>query len=70
MNFKRIAAFVLAVLMCMSLCVTVTAAGASDSEEITILITHDLHSHLLPSANETGQGEYGGYARLMTAIKE
>ena len=34
-----------------------------------MLFTHDLHSHLLPSANETGAGEYGGYARLMTAIK-
>ena len=45
--------------------------GEADSKEqdITILFTHDLHSHLLPTADENG-GEYGGYARLMTAINE
>ena len=37
--------------------------------DITVLFTHDLHSHFLPSKNEEG-GEYGGYARLMHAIKE
>ncbi len=35
--------------------------------QATVLFTHDLHSHLLPAAEEDG-GEYGGYARLMTAI--
>ena len=40
-----------------------------NGDVLTILFTHDLHSHLLPAANETGEGEYGGYARLMTAIK-
>ena len=37
--------------------------------EITLLFTHDLHSHLLPSRAEDG-GEYGGYARLMTVIRK
>lgn len=40
-----------------------------DNEDITILFTHDLHSHFLPSTDEKGE-VYGGYARLMTAIKE
>ena len=35
----------------------------------TVLFTHDLHSHLLPSSNGNG-GEFGGFARIMTAIKQ
>lgn len=58
----------LALLTLLSLCMIPSAAETAD--EITILFTHDLHSHILPSANETGDGEYGGYARLMTVIKE
>lgn len=45
------------------------AATEPDIRQATILFTHDLHSHLLPSSQEGG-GEYGGYARLMTVIKE
>ena len=40
---------------------------AEDGKTATILFTHDLHSHFLPSAQEDG-GEFGGFARLMTAI--
>lgn len=67
MRFNRIIALLLTLitLMAVFLC---PSAYAANGEEITILFTHDLHSHLLPSANETGEGEYGGYARLMTAI--
>ena len=43
--------------------------AASPNYDVTILFTHDLHSHLLPSVDENG-GEYGGYARLMTAINQ
>ena len=57
----------LALLTLLSLCMIPSAAETAD--EITILFTHDLHSHILPSANETGDGEYGGYARLMTVIR-
>ena len=67
MKLTRVIALLLAALTCVSLCIPALAAG--DSDEITVLFTHDLHSHLLPSANETGDGEYGGYARLMTAIR-
>ena len=43
------------------------ASAASAADRATILFTHDLHSHLLPALNEAGE-EYGGYARLKTAI--
>ena len=43
--------------------------AAEESGQATILFTHDLHSHLLPAADEDG-GEYGGYARLMTVIDQ
>ena len=46
-----------------------SAFASAPTTQVTILFTHDLHSHLLPSVSEEG-GEYGGYARLMTAIKE
>ena len=66
---KRLLSTVLVLLTVLSLCILPGAAQTTAEDEITILFTHDLHSHLLPSANETGEGEYGGYARLMTIIK-
>ena len=69
MKINRIISFITAIIICISICLPVFAEGKG-GEEITVLFTHDLHSHLLPSANETGEGEYGGYARLMTKIKE
>lgn len=59
----------LIIMMIATACVTVQADSDS-SDDVTILFTHDLHSHLLPSADEDGEGEYGGYARLMTVIRE
>ena len=56
-------------LLCMLLCLCVFAQTPDQTQELTVLFTHDLHSHLLPAATETGDGEYGGYARLMTAIR-
>jgi len=49
---------------------SIFSQASTVGEDITILFTNDLHSHLLPSANEDGIGQYGGYARLMTRIKE
>lgn len=69
MKCKRIVALLLALLTCMSVAFVIPATAAESGKEITVLFTHDLHSHLLPSAKESGEGEYGGYARLMTAIK-
>ena len=65
---KRMISLFLSAILCMGLCFSAVSAAAPE-KEITILFTHDLHSHLLPAANESGEGEYGGYARLMTAIK-
>ena len=69
MSMKRIIALCFVLILCASLCVTSFAEAPASEGELTILFTHDLHSHLLPAAKETGEGEYGGYARLMTAIR-
>lgn len=45
------------------------AAAPEGPGEMTILFTHDTHDHFLPAANEEG-GEYGGYVRLATLLKE
>lgn len=70
MKLKRFFAFFCVLVLCFTTCIGSFAQAPTDGKEITVLFTHDLHSHLLPSANESGEGEYGGYARLMTAIKE
>ncbi len=70
MRIKRFVALVCALLLCFTLGVNVWAESSANGEEITLLFTHDLHSHLLPSPNESGEGEYGGYARMMTVIKQ
>ncbi len=59
----------LSMALCLMLLVSMALSGTAQAEEkeITILFTHDLHSHLLPAMNEDGS-EYGGYARLMTVI--
>ena len=70
---KRLLSILLVLVTILPLCIlpgtAETTAEDTAEGEITVLFTHDLHSHLLPAANETGGGEYGGYARLMTAIK-
>lgn len=70
MSIKRVIAIFCALVLSLALCVNVFAESVNNGKDVTILFTHDLHSHLLPSPNESGQGEYGGYARIMTAIKE
>ena len=47
----------------------VGAYAKEDTADVTVLFTHDLHSHLLPSRADDGS-EYGGYARLMHVIRE
>lgn len=66
---KKIAAIFFSLIIIFSISVY-TCAQSNAHGDITILFTNDLHSHLLESVNEDGQGEYGGYARLMTLIKE
>lgn len=65
MRTKRI--LMLSLVMCLLLSLALPAAADAPTAQATILFTHDLHSHLLPSRAEEG-GEYGGYARLMTVI--
>ena len=43
------------------------AAGAPE-DPVTILFTHDTHSHFLPSP-EAGGGQSGGYTRLYTLLE-
>lgn len=62
---RRISAFLLALVMALAL--ALPALADAPTTQATILFTHDMHSHLLPATDETGR-EYGGYARLKTAI--
>ena len=49
-------------------CLTAPASAQEEEGKVaTILFTHDMHSHLLPAEQEGG-GEYGGFARLVTAL--
>ena len=65
--FKRLGALLLVLVLAVGLMAPCYAQG--ETTPVTVLFTHDLHSHLLPAEEEAG-GEYGGYARLMTAIRE
>ncbi len=68
---RRLTAVCLAVLVTMSLAVFPAGAEeAGDGTRITVLFTHDMHSHLLPAANGEGGGFSGGYARLKTVIDQ
>ncbi len=69
-NIKRFITLILISLSILSLCCISNAVNTASDDEITVLFTHDLHSHLLPAADEDGEGEYGGYARLMSKINE
>ena len=66
-RMQRLLAFLIAAALMMGCFGGVFAA--EEGTEATILFTHDLHSHFLPAVDEDG-GEYGGYARLMTAIRQ
>ncbi len=65
--FRSLAAFVAIITLLGVFCAMPVYAESTD--DVTVLFTHDLHSHLLPSAKEEG-GTFGGYARLMTVINE
>ena len=68
--WQRAGALFLAILLTAGLfCPTAGAAGQAEQTPVTILFTHDTHSHLLPQADEEG-GEYGGYTRLATLLEE
>ena len=60
---KRIISCVLVVLCILALIPT----AAASNENVTILFTHDLHSHFEPAVDGDGVS-YGGYARLKYVI--
>lgn len=64
---KRFFSLLLAVMLLASL--AVPAAAAEAPEQVTILFTHDMHSHLQPANDENGHS-YGGYARLKTVVDQ
>ncbi len=56
-GFRRLAALLLG--MVLALALAVPAFSGAPVFRATILFTHDLHSHLLPSGDGEG-GTYGG----------
>ena len=68
MRFRRISAWLLALVVA-ALCAVPARAAQGPERETTILFTHDLHSHFLPQPTGDG-GESGGYARLKTVIDQ
>ena len=61
---------ILGLLLIFTLLLGISAPALADgSKTVSVLFTHDLHSHFLPSAKEGGR-EFGGFARLMTVIRE
>ena len=65
--FKKIAILLIIVFIVSG--VNVPVFAESENNDVMILFTHDLHSHFLPAIDENGE-EYGGYARIMTAVNE
>ena len=63
---NRLASLLLALTLIAALCPAALAAPGAE-QEVTVLFTHDLHSHFLPQPTADG-GESGGYARLKTAL--
>lgn len=64
---RRLSALLLSALFTLAL--LAPAMAEEPAIQTTILFTHDLHSHLMPALDESGS-EYGGYARLKTAIDQ
>lgn len=65
---SRLSAMILALMLALG-CLYVPAGADAPSQTLTILFTHDTHDHFLPMPAEGG-GEYGGYTRLATLLKE
>ncbi|MBR2490283.1 MAG: bifunctional metallophosphatase/5'-nucleotidase, partial [Ruminiclostridium sp.] len=66
---KRFFSVLLILQLLMGLMPGALAVPAAGGQEVTILFTHDMHSHLLPANDEEGNS-YGGYARLKTVIDQ
>lgn len=66
---KRTFVIFLAFLLTFSACSPIFAADNTQTGNVTVLFSHDLHSHFLPS-NAANGGQFGGFARLMTVIQQ
>lgn len=66
-GLKRIFLAVLAAALLVLACPAWGALG--ESHDAVILFTHDTHDHFYPAPSEDG-GEYGGYTRLATLLKQ
>lgn len=67
---KRLSAFLAALLiLCTAALPALAAPEGGEKTGLTILFTHDMHDHVLPSPAEGG-GEYGGFTRLATLLKQ
>ena len=65
--FLSLSVSAVTILTVLCVCLACGTVNASADGDVTILFTNDLHSHLISSANERGEG---GYAKLMTLIRE
>lgn len=66
--YRRFCALLAAALLAGAAALPALAAQPS-GEQVTVLFTHDMHSHFLPVGDGQG-GTYGGFARLKTAIDQ
>ncbi len=64
---RRVFALLLAAVL--SAALWLPALAGAPASQVTVLFTHDMHSHFLPAADGQG-GTYGGYARLKTVIDQ
>ena len=65
---KRMGALLLSAAAAAALLMPLARADTRITDELTILFTHDTHSHFLLS--DDGDGAYGGYTRLATLLAE
>lgn len=63
------AAGLAALLLILGMLLPAAALQSPEQRTTTVLFTHDLHSHFLPTPTADG-GQTGGYARLATVLKQ
>ncbi len=69
-RLHKLTALLLALALLLTLLPLQTVTYAADADySTTILFTHDMHSHFLPTSDGSGS-ESGGFARLATLLKE
>ena len=68
-RIRQIIVLLITLVLAAGCLMTPAFAQEKEGKVATILFTHDMHSHLLPAEQEGG-GEYGGFARLMTALEQ